>query len=185
MSDRGVEQIIERAKEKLTSAKTEWEHRVTELRMIRLIALEQLLFEYTAAELRKLAPAFNTALADLRSTVTREACVTGNFYFFKLSLRFYFRWKSNFLKIFSVACLAKNSAPAPYASLVNLIIPSLIKLIPNSAKIMSSSAVACLSIILRDCHNYKLIGHFTEQLKQSKSVIVRRNCIILVALLLR
>ena len=86
MSDRGVEQIIERAKEKLTSAKTEWEHRVTELRMIRLIALEQLLFEYTAAELRKLAPAFNTALADLRSTVTREACVTGKFYFFKLSL---------------------------------------------------------------------------------------------------
>ena len=86
MSDRGVEQIIERAKEKLTSAKTEWEHRVTELRMIRLIALEQLLFEYTAAELRKLAPAFNTALADLRSTVTREACVTGKFYFLKLSL---------------------------------------------------------------------------------------------------
>ena len=78
---------------------------------------------------------------------------------------------------FLVACLAKNSAAASYASLVNLIIPSLIKLIPNSAKIMSSSAVACLSIILRDCHNYKLIGHFTEQLKQSKSVIVRRNCI--------
>ena len=71
---------MERAKQKLTSAKTEWEHRVTELRMIRLIALEQLLFEYSAAELRKFAPAFNTALADLRSTVTREACVTGKFF---------------------------------------------------------------------------------------------------------
>ena len=160
LSDRGVDALLENAKEKLTSPRTEWEQRVTELRLLRLLTLEQLLFQMSGAELRKMAPSFNAALADLRSAVTREACMT-------------------------VASMAKNKPMGAYASMANLVIPNLIKLIPNSARIMSSSAVACLTIILRDSHNHKFIGHFTEQLRESKSVVTRRKCIEFLAQILR
>lgn len=160
LSERGVEQLLERAKEKLCSPKTEWEHRITELRLIRLIVLQQLLDQVNGAELRKLAPSFNAALADLRSSVTREACVT-------------------------IASMAKYTTESSYGSLVNLLVPNLIKLIANSARIMSSSASSCLTVILRDCHNYKIISHFTEQVRESKSVITRRKCIEMVAHILK
>ena len=62
LTDRGVLELIERAKEKLNSASTEWEHRITELRILRFLALEQYLNEFSAADHRKLAPCLNFAL---------------------------------------------------------------------------------------------------------------------------
>ena len=64
------------------------------------------------------------------------------------------------------------------------VIGQLIKLIPNSAKIMSTSASACLSIILRECHYGKFPPHFTEQLLISRSVAIRRKCIELLSQIL-
>ena len=86
LSDRGTERLIEKAKEKLTNPRTEWEHRVEELRLIRLLALEQILIQMNGAELRKLAPSLNCALADLRSAVTREVLFCRLFFPFKDNL---------------------------------------------------------------------------------------------------
>ena len=149
---------IEQIQQRLTSTKTEWEDRNVELRLIRALALEQLL--PSGAEFRKFAPAFTQALSDLRSQVTREACVT-------------------------LGLLARDLDVASFGPMANLgVIDQLIKLVPNSAKIMSSSASACLSIILRECHYAKFPPHFTEQLMISRSVAIRRICIELLSLIL-
>jgi CLIP-associating protein 1/2 len=75
--------------------------------------------------------------------VTREACIT-------------------------IVSMAKADLDA-FGTVANLLVPNLIKLVPNSARIMSSSALACLTILLRDVPYHKLIAHFTEQCKISKS----------------
>ena len=114
----------------------------------------------SGAEFRKFAPSFSQALSDLRSQVTREACVT-------------------------LGLLARELDASNFGPMANLgVIGQLIKLIPNSAKIMSSSASACLSIILRECHYVKFPPHFTEQCMISRSVAIRRKCIELLSQIL-
>ena len=159
-SPRGIDSIINSITSNLTANSTDWEVRIKELRMLRLLGMERILAGFAGTELRKLAPSLNTALNDLRSQVTREACVT-------------------------IGSMAQNLSTVNFGSLVNLIMPNLLKLIPNSAKIMASSAVACCHVIIRDCPYHKLVPHITEQVRDSKSVVVRKKCTLMLCLMVK
>ena len=159
-SPRGIDRIVESITTNLTASSTDWEVRIKELQMLRLLGIERILAGFAGTELRKLAPSLNTALNDLRSQVTREACVT-------------------------IASMAQNLSTVNFGSLVNLIMPNLLKLISNSAKIMASSAVACIHVIIRDCPYHKLIPHITEPVRDSKSVVVRKKSTLMLCLVIK
>ena len=151
LSERGLESSIDKIHRNLQSTQTEWEDRNKELRLIRALALENCL--PSGVVFRKFGPSLTQALSDLRSQVTRAACVTLGL----LSSRI------------DAASFGQMIISGPLAQLI--------KLIPTTIKIMSSSASSCLTIILSECHYHKIPPTFTEQVRNSKSIQIRRSCI--------
>ncbi|XP_022787283.1 CLIP-associating protein 1-A-like isoform X4 [Stylophora pistillata] len=134
----------------LSDDKNDWEHRVAALKKIRsLINGGALEYDNFVSLVRLQEGAFKLSTKDLRSSVTREACVTLSY----------------------LSTVLKNQ----FDHTAEAVLPTLINLITNSAKIMATSGHACISFILKNTHSHRLIPVITNNMT-SKSSIIRRRC---------
>ncbi|XP_049609673.1 CLIP-associating protein 1 isoform X7 [Syngnathus scovelli] len=149
-SNREVEEAMVKIRDVLSDDKRDWELRVAALKKVRSLMLAGAAeFDGFPQQLRLLEAAFVLSAKDLRSQVVREACITLGYLSSLLGSRF------------------DHAAEA--------IMPSLLNLVPNSAKVMATSGVAAIRLILKHTHYPRLIPIITSNCI-SKSVAVRRRC---------
>ncbi|XP_075748296.1 CLIP-associating protein 1-B isoform X5 [Rhipicephalus microplus] len=149
-SAKELEQELAKIKQVLNDTNADWEKRVDMLRHLRSLLLAGAAdYEELFASLRLLEPSFQVLVRDLRSQVVREACIT---------IAYLSQQLGHKLDHFSEAVL-----------------PALINLIPNSAKIMSTSGIVTVRFIIQHTHVSRLIPVITMNLS-SKSKDIRRSC---------
>ncbi|XP_039462517.1 CLIP-associating protein 1-like isoform X11 [Oreochromis aureus] len=158
-SNREVEEAMTKIRDVLSDDKRDWELRVAALKKVRSLLLAGAPeFDGFLQQLRLMEAAFKLSAKDLRSQVVREACITLGHLSSVLGNRF------------------DHAAEA--------IMPILLNLVPNSAKVMATSGMAAIRLILRHTHYPRLIPIITSNCT-SKSVAVRRRCFEFLDLLLQ
>ncbi|XP_045076829.1 CLIP-associating protein 1-B-like isoform X16 [Coregonus clupeaformis] len=158
-SNREMEDAMTKIREVLADDKRDWEHRVTALKKMRSVLLAGAVeFDGFSQQLRLMEAAFKMSAKDLRSQVVREACITLGHLSYILGNRF------------------DHCAES--------IMPTLLTLVSNSAKVMATSGIAVIRLIIRHTHYPRLIPIVTSSC-QSKSVAVRRRCFEFLDLLLQ
>uniref|UniRef100_A0A3B4XK81 Cytoplasmic linker associated protein 1 n=1 Tax=Seriola lalandi dorsalis TaxID=1841481 RepID=A0A3B4XK81_SERLL len=158
-SNREVEEAMTKIRDVLSDDKKDWELRVAALKKVRSLLLAGAAeFDGFLQQLRLMEAAFKLSAKDLRSQVVREACITLGHLSLVLGVRF------------------DHAAEA--------VMPSLLNLVPNSAKVIATSGVAAIRLILRHTHFPRLIPIITSNCT-SKSVAVRRRCFEFLDLLLQ
>ncbi|XP_055360884.1 CLIP-associating protein 1a [Betta splendens] len=149
-SNRELEDQLTKIREVLSDDKHDWEHRVVALKRVRSLMLAGAIdYEGFPQQLRLLEAPFKLSAKDLRSQVVREACIT----------------------LGHLSSLLGNKFDHGAES----VMPTLLNLVPNSAKVMATSGVAAIRLILRHTHYPRLIPIITSNCT-SKSVAVRRRC---------
>ncbi|XP_056884685.1 CLIP-associating protein 1-B-like isoform X14 [Takifugu flavidus] len=158
-SNREMEEAMTKIRDVLSDDKRDWELRVAALKKVRSLLLAGAAeFDGFPQQLRLMEAAFKLSAKDLRSQVVREACITLGHLSSVLGGRF------------------DHAAEAT--------MPILLNLVPNSAKIMATSGMAAIRLILRHTHYPRLIPIITSNCT-SKSVAVRRRCYEFLDLLLQ
>ncbi|XP_077436150.1 CLIP-associating protein 1a isoform X30 [Vanacampus margaritifer] len=149
-SNRELEDQLTKIREVLSDDKHDWEHRVVALKKVRSLMLAGAAeYEGFPQQLRLLEAPLKLSAKDLRSQVVREACIT----------------------LGHLSSLLGNKFDHGAESAM----PILLNLVPNSAKIMATSGMAAIRLILRHTHYPRLIPIITSNCT-SKSVAVRRRC---------
>ncbi|CAL1297609.1 unnamed protein product [Larinioides sclopetarius] len=149
-SAKELETELTKIKETLGDPSNDWEKRVEMCRRMRsVIVAGGHEYDEFFPLLRLLEHPFQTSVKDLRSQVVREACI---------SIAFLSQTLGSKLDHFSEALL-----------------PCLINLIPNSAKIMSTAGIVAIRFIIRYTHGSRLIPIITTNLS-SKSKDIRKTC---------
>ncbi|XP_055086424.1 CLIP-associating protein 1a [Periophthalmus magnuspinnatus] len=149
-SNRELEDQLTKIREVLSDDKHDWEHRVVALKKVRSVILAGALdYEGFPQQLRLLEAPFKLSAKDLRSQVVREACIT----------------------LGHLSSVLGNKFDHGAES----VMPTLLNLVPNSAKVMATSGMAAIRLILRHTHYPRLIPIITSNCT-SKSVAVRRRC---------
>nr|XP_020462242.1 CLIP-associating protein 1 isoform X5 [Monopterus albus] len=149
-SNRELEDQLTKIREVLSDDKHDWEHRVVALKKVRSLMLAGVAdYEGFPQQLRLLEAAFKLSAKDLRSQVVRETCIT----------------------LGHLSSILGNKFDHGAES----VMPTLLNLVPNSAKVMATSGVAAIRLILRHTHYPRLIPIITSNCT-SKSVAVRRRC---------
>ncbi|XP_074514654.1 CLIP-associating protein 1a isoform X41 [Sebastes fasciatus] len=149
-SNRDLEDQLSKIREVLSDDKHDWEHRVVALKKVRSLMLAGATeYEGFPQQLRLLEASLKMSAKDLRSQVVREACIT----------------------LGHLSSILGNKFDHGAES----IMPILLNLVPNSAKIMATSGVAVIRLILRRTHYPRLIPIITSNCT-CKSVAVRRRC---------
>ncbi|XP_056244816.1 CLIP-associating protein 1a [Seriola aureovittata] len=149
-SNRELEDQLSKIREVLSDEKHDWEHRVVALKKVRSLLLAGATeYEGFPQQLRLLEASLKLSAKDLRSQVVREACIT----------------------LGHLSSILGNK----FDHGAETIMPTLLNLVPNSAKVMATSGVATIRLILRHTHYPRLIPIITSNCT-SKSVAVRRRC---------
>ncbi|XP_075926464.1 CLIP-associating protein 1-B isoform X17 [Petromyzon marinus] len=149
-STRDLEESLAKVREVLADDKHDWEQRVTALKKLRsLVIAGATEYDCFFQHLRLLDAALKLSAKDLRSQVVREACIT----------------------LSHLALVLKNK----FDHTAESTLPTLLNLVANSAKIMATSGVVAIRIIIRNTHAPRLIPLLTNNCT-SKSVAVRRRC---------
>ncbi|XP_029967429.1 CLIP-associating protein 1a isoform X2 [Salarias fasciatus] len=149
-SNRELEDQLTKIREMLSDDKHDWEHRVVALKKVRSLVLAGAVeYEGFPQQLRLLEAPLKLSAKDLRSQVVREACIT----------------------LGHLSSVLGNKFDHGAES----VMPTLLNLVPNSAKVMATSGVATIRLILRHTHYPRLIPIITSNCT-SKSVAVRRRC---------
>ncbi|CAB3383710.1 Hypothetical predicted protein [Cloeon dipterum] len=129
----------------------DWSKRVDALKRVRSLILAGAAdYDDLKEHLRLLEPAFMASVKDLRSQVVREACIT-------------------------IAFLSQN-LPNKLDHFAEMLLPSLVNLIPNSTKVMASSGFVAVRFIISHTHVPRLIPILTNYLSTSKAKEIRRAC---------
>ncbi|XP_026130541.1 CLIP-associating protein 1-B isoform X7 [Carassius auratus] len=158
-SPRELEDSMNKIREILSDDKHDWEQRVAALKKVRSLMLAGASdYDGFSQQLRQLEGPLKLSAKDLRSQVVREACITLGHLSSVLGNRFDHG--------------AEN------------IMPTLLNLVPNSAKVMATSGMAAIRLIIRHTHYPRLIPIMTSNCT-SKSVAVRRRCYEFLDLLLQ
>ncbi|XP_051991191.1 CLIP-associating protein 2 isoform X25 [Xyrauchen texanus] len=158
-SSRDLEDNLNKIREVLSDDKHDWDHRVSALKKIRsLLVAGAADYDCFYQHLRLLDGAFKLSAKDLRSQVVREACIT----------------------MAHLSTLLGNK----FDHGAEAIVPVLFNLIPNCAKVMSTSGTAAIRVIIRHTHVPRLIPLIASNCT-SKSVAVRRRCYDFLDLLLQ
>ncbi|XP_019119785.1 CLIP-associating protein 2 isoform X14 [Larimichthys crocea] len=158
-SSRDLEDNLNKIREICSDDKHDWDQRAIALKKIRsLLVAGAHTYDCFYQHLRLLDGAFKLSAKDLRSQVVREACITVAHLSTVLGNKF------------------DHGAEA--------IVPVLFNLIPNCAKVMATSGVSAIRIIIRHTHVPRLIPLITSNCT-SKSVAVRRRCYDFLDLLLQ
>ncbi|KAL4229385.1 CLIP-associating protein 1 [Mactra antiquata] len=149
-SPRDVTDQLTKCKDTLGDTNVAWEKRVEALKVLRgLVVSGGAEYDDFYSFLRTLEPCFMNSVKDLRSQVVREACITIAYYSQRLGSKF------------------DHSAET--------LLPALIILIPNSAKIMSTSGIVCIRFIFQYTFASRLIPVVTNNFT-SKANVIRRYC---------
>ncbi|XP_041700673.2 CLIP-associating protein 1a isoform X14 [Coregonus clupeaformis] len=157
-SNREMEDNLSKVREVLSDDKNDWEHRVVALKKVRSLLLAGALdYDSFPQQLRLLEAPLKLSAKDLRSQVVREACITLGY----------------------LSTLLGNK----FDHCAETLMPTLLNLVPNSAKVMATSGVAAIRLILRHTHYSRLIPIITSNCT-SKSVAVRRRSYEFLELLL-
>uniref|UniRef100_A0A8C9VAY4 Cytoplasmic linker associated protein 1 n=1 Tax=Scleropages formosus TaxID=113540 RepID=A0A8C9VAY4_SCLFO len=158
-SNKELEDSMAKIREVLSDDKHDWELRVASLKKVRSLLLAGAAeHDGFFQQLRLLEGAFKLSAKDLRSQVVREACITLGHLSSVLGNRF------------------DHGAES--------IMPTLLNLVPNSAKVMATSGIAAIRLIIRHTHYPRLIPILTSTCT-SKSVAGRRRCYEFLDLLLQ
>ncbi|XP_074542493.1 CLIP-associating protein 2 isoform X28 [Halichoeres trimaculatus] len=158
-SSRDLEDNLNKIREICSDDKHDWDQRANAMKKIRsLLVAGAHTYDCFYQHLRLLDGAFKLSAKDLRSQVVREACITVAHLSTVLGNKF------------------DHGAEA--------IVPVLFNLIPNCAKVMATSGVSAIRIIIRHTHVPRLIPLITSNCT-SKSVAVRRRCYDFLDLLLQ
>ncbi|XP_039876517.1 CLIP-associating protein 2 isoform X30 [Simochromis diagramma] len=158
-STRDLDDNLNKIREICSDDKHDWDQRANALKKIRsLLVAGAASYDCFYQHLRLLDGAFKLSAKDLRSQVVREACITVAHLSSVLGNKF------------------DHGAEA--------IVPVLFNLIPNCAKVMATSGVSAIRIIIRHTHVPRLIPLITSNCT-SKSVAVRRRCYDFLDLLLQ
>ncbi|CAG0896905.1 unnamed protein product [Darwinula stevensoni] len=104
--------------------------------------------EDVTAHVRLLIPSFQLSVKDLRSQVVREACIT-------------------------IAFLAQQLGSPRLDQFAEALLPHLINLIPNSAKV--GQGIVAIRFIVQHVHSARLIPIITSSIGDSKSKEIRRS----------
>ncbi|KAM3862022.1 CLIP-associating protein 1a [Diretmus argenteus] len=148
-SNRELDDHLAKIREVLSDDKHDWEHRVVALKKVRSLMLAGAAeYESFPQQLRLLETPLKLSAKDLRSQVVREACIT----------------------LGHLSALLGNK----FDHGAETIMPTLLNLVSNSAKVMATSGVASIRLILRHTHYPRLIPIITSNCT-SKSVAVRRR----------
>ncbi|XP_049606270.1 CLIP-associating protein 2 isoform X9 [Syngnathus scovelli] len=158
-SSRDLEDNLNNIREICSDDKHDWDQRANAMKKIRsLLVAGATSYDCFYQHLRLLDGAFKLSAKDLRSQVVREACITVAHLSSVLGNKF------------------DHGAEA--------IVPVLFNLIPNCAKVMATSGVSAIRIIIKHTHVPRLIPLITSNCT-SKSVAVRRRCYDFLDLLLQ
>ncbi|XP_024921062.1 CLIP-associating protein 2 [Cynoglossus semilaevis] len=158
-SSRDLEDNLNKIREICSDDKHDWDQRANAMKKIRsLLVAGATSYDCFYQHLRLLDGAFKLSAKDLRSQVVREVCITVAHLSTVLGNKF------------------DHGAEA--------IVPVLFNLIPNCAKVMATSGVSAIRIIIRHTHVPRLIPLITSNCT-SKSVAVRRRCYDFLDLLLQ
>ncbi|XP_064397669.1 CLIP-associating protein 1-B-like [Halichondria panicea] len=135
----------------LIDTRKPWETRITALKQLRTVVKNETSdHTHILSLIRSMDEAMVLSLKDLRSQVVREASIT-------LSL---------------MATLFTSE----FSFFAELMLPQLIALLSNSAKVMASSAEVCLKMIVKYSPNYRLLNPLSTIGLASKSPVIRRHC---------
>ncbi|KAL6099839.1 clasp2 [Pungitius sinensis] len=158
-SARDLEDNLNKIREICSDDKHDWDQRASAMKKVRsLLVAGATSYDCFYQHLRLLDGAFKLSAKDLRSQVVREACITVAFLSSVLGNKF------------------DHGAEA--------IVPVLFNLIPNCAKVMATSGMLAIRIIIRHTHVPRLIPLITSNCT-CKSVAVRRRCYDFLDLLLQ
>ncbi|WAR05483.1 CLAP2-like protein [Mya arenaria] len=146
-SSRDLTDHLTKCKDTLSDTNIAWEKRV-EATLRGIMVAGAMDYDDFNPFLRTLEPCFMNSVKDLRSQVVREACITVGYFSQQLGSRF------------------DHSAET--------LLPVLINLIPNSAKVMATSGLTCIRFILQYTFASRLIPIITNNLS-SKASIIRRS----------
>ncbi|XP_067933502.1 CLIP-associating protein 1-A-like [Watersipora subatra] len=157
-SGRDVEDKLQHAYSLLTDSNVDWEKRVQELKVCRAVVLEGgANYDEFYTQVRQMETAFIQAVKDLRSQVVREACITIAFYAQNLESR---------LEHFC-----------------EMLLPPLLSLVSNSAKVMASSGSTAIKFIIQHVHSQRLIPILIEHTKSKANTTRRYSYELMEALL--
>ncbi|XP_027879462.1 CLIP-associating protein 1a isoform X24 [Xiphophorus couchianus] len=158
-SNRELEDQLTKIRDVLSDDKHDWEQRVVALKKVRSLVLAGAPdHEGFPHQMRLLEAPLKLSAKDLRSQVVREACIT----------------------LGHLSSVLRNKFDHGAES----VMPTLLNLVPNSAKVMATSGAAAIRLILRHTHYPRLIPIITSNCS-SKSVAVRRRCYEFLDLLLQ
>ncbi|XP_050734473.1 CLIP-associating protein 2-like isoform X5 [Eriocheir sinensis] len=153
-STRELEDTLTKVREIIASSSNDWDKRVDALKKIRsLIVAGAANYDEFYPHLRLLEQAMQISIKDLRSQVVREACVT-------------------------VAYMSQE-LHHKVDHLCETLLPNLINLIPNSAKIMASSGIVTIRFIIQNTHHHKLIPILLRELTSKNREIRKVLCEVL------
>ncbi|KAF2345739.1 CLASP N-terminal domain, partial [Trinorchestia longiramus] len=150
-STRDLDEIMNKIRDTISNPSNDWDKRVEMLKKARSVVLAGgHHYDEFFQHLRQLESAMSLSIRDLRSQVVREACVTVAYYSQELHQR--------------------------VDHLFEMVLPQLISLIPNGAKVMATSGTVCIRFLIHNVHHHKIIPILVRELTTSKSKEIRRNC---------
>jgi CLIP-associating protein 1/2 len=130
VTQKKLENELSRCITTISNPNADWDQRVQAMKLFRSLVNSGIFTdndEYFMATLKGLEIPFQNNICDLRSQVVRETCITIAF----------------------LSCRIQQK----FSRMAEMLLPSLIKLIPNSAKIISTSALVALRFIIQSTHN--------------------------------
>jgi CLIP-associating protein 1/2 len=149
-STKDVSEKVGKLRDILSNAACDWEKRIDALKEVRSLLLSDGVdFSELVPQLRALDPGLSVSVKDLRSQVVREACITIAYMSKRLESKFDFSAES--------------------------LLPFLINLLQNSAKVMATSAGVAITFIVQYTHSARLIPCLTSNLT-SKANVIRSYC---------
>ncbi|KAF5397710.1 hypothetical protein PHET_09072 [Paragonimus heterotremus] len=147
-SSKELSDIIGRVKDNLSVDAEEWEKRVDALKTLRaVVANGAIQFEDFVPLLKTVETSVGSCLRDLRSSVVREACITVAYLSQELRNRF--------------------------DRFAETVLPDLIALMSNSAKVMATSGIVAIRFILENTHSHRLLPILTSSMT-CKSNVTRK-----------
>ncbi|XP_075924187.1 CLIP-associating protein 2-like isoform X5 [Petromyzon marinus] len=148
-SNRDLEDAMSKIRDILSDDKHDWEQRVAAVREVRsLLVAGATKHEGFLQQLRLMDPALKLSVRDLRSQVVRETCIT----------------------LAYLSALLRNK----FEFTAEAVLTGLFALVPNSAKVMATSGLVAIRLILKNTHAPRLTPIVCSN-AASKAVSVRRR----------
>merc|ERR1719412_1555767 len=147
---RGVTEELNKIKDTLTKTSNDWKVRMETCSVMRALLLAGAAqYDEFFMGLKTLEVAFQVSVKDLRSQVVREACIT-------------IAYMSQLLRL-------------KVDRFLEALMQNLINLIPNSAKVMSTSGIVTMRFIIQNTHSQRFVPIICNNIN-SKSRDIRRHC---------